>query len=53
MAGLIGLHAATACLFDDQTFGVAMGSWFDYHPTIQEAVGSEQVSGFMEAYLLS
>ncbi|KAI5478513.1 glycosyl-hydrolase [Pseudohyphozyma bogoriensis] len=34
---LIGLHAGTACLFDDEAFGVAMGSWFDYHPTIQNA----------------
>ncbi|BGP29343.1 hypothetical protein JCM10296v2_001082 [Rhodotorula toruloides] len=32
---LIGLHAGTACLFNDTAFGVAMGSWFDYHPQIQ------------------
>ncbi len=25
--GLVGLHAATACLFNDTAFGVAMGSW--------------------------
>ncbi|BGO88837.1 hypothetical protein NBRC10512_002193 [Rhodotorula toruloides] len=32
---LVGLHAGTACLFNDTAFGVAMGSWFDYHPQIQ------------------
>ena len=36
--GLVGLHAATACLFDDVSFGVGMGSWFDYHPAIQNVV---------------
>lgn len=25
--GLVGLHAATACLFEDKSFGVGMGSW--------------------------
>ncbi|KAK4705177.1 uncharacterized protein P7C70_g1040, partial [Phenoliferia sp. Uapishka_3] len=35
--GLVGLHAATACLFDDESFGVGMGSWFDVHPEIQNA----------------
>lgn len=25
--GLVGLHSATACLFEDLSFGVAMGSW--------------------------
>ncbi|KAK4050577.1 hypothetical protein OIO90_005044 [Microbotryomycetes sp. JL221] len=31
---LIGLHAGCACLFNTPQFGVAMGSWFNYHPTI-------------------
>ncbi|KAM0787958.1 hypothetical protein ACM66B_006162 [Microbotryomycetes sp. NB124-2] len=31
---LIGLHAGCACLFQTPSFGVAMGSWFNYHPTI-------------------
>ncbi|GAA5879299.1 hypothetical protein JCM16303_003156 [Sporobolomyces ruberrimus] len=34
---LVGLHAATACLFNDVAFGTAMGSWFNRHPTIQNA----------------
>ncbi|GAA6030092.1 hypothetical protein JCM8097_009251 [Rhodosporidiobolus ruineniae] len=34
---LVGLHAGTACLFNDTAFGTAMGSWFDYHPTISNA----------------
>ncbi|GAA5974092.1 hypothetical protein JCM11641_003429 [Rhodosporidiobolus odoratus] len=34
---LIGLHAGTACLFNDTAFGTAMGSWFDYHPDISNA----------------
>lgn len=25
--GFVGLHAATACLFNDTAFGVAFGSW--------------------------
>ncbi|GAA5848389.1 hypothetical protein JCM5353_004883 [Sporobolomyces roseus] len=32
---LVGLHAATACLFNDTAFGTAMGSWFHRHPDIQ------------------
>ncbi|BGP53190.1 hypothetical protein JCM8202_002745 [Rhodotorula sphaerocarpa] len=32
---LVGLHAGTACLFNDTAFGTAIGSWFDYHPPIQ------------------
>ncbi|BGP13267.1 hypothetical protein JCM10213_004963 [Rhodosporidiobolus nylandii] len=34
---LVGLHAGTACLFNDTAFGTAMGSWFDYHPDISNA----------------
>ncbi|GAA5936985.1 ThuA domain-containing protein [Sporobolomyces koalae] len=34
---LVGLHAATACLFNNTAFGTAMGSWFHRHPTIQNA----------------
>ncbi|GAA5910929.1 hypothetical protein JCM6882_001934 [Rhodosporidiobolus microsporus] len=34
---LVGLHAGTACLFNDTAFGTAMGSWFDYHPEISNA----------------
>lgn len=37
---LIGLHAATACLFNDQAFATSMGALFDYHPTISNAVSS-------------
>ncbi|KAL8291712.1 hypothetical protein RQP46_001970 [Phenoliferia psychrophenolica] len=42
--GLVGLHAATACLFEDESFGVGMGSWFDYHPTIQNATFLKLIS---------
>jgi len=35
---LVGLHAATACLFNDTAFGTAMGSWFHRHPDIQNVV---------------
>ncbi|GAA5969368.1 hypothetical protein JCM3765_001285 [Sporobolomyces pararoseus] len=40
---LVGLHAATACLFNDTAFGVAMGSWFNRHPTIQNATFTKLV----------
>ncbi|GAA5979135.1 hypothetical protein JCM10908_002816 [Rhodotorula pacifica] len=40
---LVGLHAGTACLFDDTAFGTAMGSWFDYHPTIQNVTFTKLV----------
>ncbi|GAA5914518.1 ThuA domain-containing protein [Sporobolomyces salmoneus] len=29
---IVGLHSATACLFNDTAFGTAMGSWFNRHP---------------------
>ncbi|BGP37209.1 hypothetical protein JCM10449v2_001114 [Rhodotorula kratochvilovae] len=32
---LVGLHAGSACLFNDTAFGTALGSWFDYHPDLQ------------------
>ena len=35
---LVGLHAGSACLFEDQAFGTALGSWFDYHPDLQNVV---------------
>ncbi|GAA6009816.1 hypothetical protein JCM11491_000825 [Sporobolomyces phaffii] len=41
---LVGLHAATACLFNDTAFGVAMGSWFHRHPTIQNATFTKLVN---------
>ncbi|GAA6064377.1 hypothetical protein JCM10212_000486 [Sporobolomyces blumeae] len=40
---LVGLHAATACLFNDTAFGVAIGSWFNRHPTIQNATFTKLV----------
>ncbi|GAA5981958.1 hypothetical protein JCM5350_006580 [Sporobolomyces pararoseus] len=40
---LVGLHAATACLFNDTAFGTAMGSWFNRHPTIQNATFTKLV----------
>ncbi|GAA5837424.1 hypothetical protein JCM3766R1_000442 [Sporobolomyces carnicolor] len=41
---LVGLHAATACLFNDTAFGTAMGSWFHRHPTIQNATFTKLTS---------
>ncbi|KWU45764.1 class I glutamine amidotransferase-like protein [Rhodotorula sp. JG-1b] len=41
---LVGLHAGTACLFNDTAFGTAMGSWFDYHPTIQNVTFTKLVN---------
>ena len=64
---LVGLHAGTACLFNDTAFGTAMGtsqdepimlsllsadfarlagSWFDYHPTIQNVVSASHACRF-------
>lgn len=36
--GFVGLHAATACLFEDVSFAVGMGALFSYHPAIQNVV---------------
>ncbi|GAA97484.1 uncharacterized protein L969DRAFT_43198 [Mixia osmundae IAM 14324] len=35
--GLIGIHSGNAALFDVPFFGTALGAFFDYHPTLQEA----------------
>ncbi|ODN92146.1 glycosyl-hydrolase [Cryptococcus wingfieldii CBS 7118] len=32
-----GVHAASACLFNDTNYEQAVGAFFDYHPTIQSA----------------
>ncbi|RSH78231.1 uncharacterized protein EHS24_002695 [Apiotrichum porosum] len=32
-----GVHAASACLFNDTTYLQAVGALFDYHPEIQQA----------------
>ncbi|WRT70238.1 uncharacterized protein IL334_007233 [Kwoniella shivajii] len=32
-----GVHAASACLFNDENYQQAMGAFFDYHPPIQTA----------------
>nr|XP_031860442.1 uncharacterized protein CI109_004052 [Kwoniella shandongensis]KAA5527514.1 hypothetical protein CI109_004052 [Kwoniella shandongensis] len=32
-----GVHAASACLFQDNTYLQAVGAYFDYHPTLQTA----------------
>ncbi|GAA5898669.1 hypothetical protein JCM8208_004728 [Rhodotorula glutinis] len=40
---LVGLHAGAACLFNDTAFGVALGSWFDYHPDLQDVTFTKLV----------
>lgn len=35
-----GIHSASACLFNDTDYANAVGAYFDYHPTLQPAVGS-------------
>ncbi|WVQ84484.1 hypothetical protein IAT38_006636 [Cryptococcus sp. DSM 104549] len=32
-----GVHSASACLWNDTSFGKAIGAYFDYHPEIQTA----------------
>ncbi|WWC64586.1 uncharacterized protein I303_107197 [Kwoniella dejecticola CBS 10117] len=32
-----GVHAASACLFNDENYQQAVGALFDYHPPIQDA----------------
>lgn len=34
----IGVHAASACLFNTSFYGEVVGALFDYHPELQEAV---------------
>ncbi|SCV72459.1 BQ2448_3996 [Microbotryum intermedium] len=41
---LLAFHAGTACLFRMPEFGVAIGSWFDYHPDISNATFTKLVS---------
>ncbi|GJN87845.1 hypothetical protein Rhopal_000800-T1 [Rhodotorula paludigena] len=41
---LIGLHAGSACLFNDTAFGTALGSWFDYHPDLQNVTFTKLMS---------
>lgn len=35
----VGVHSASACLFNDSTYAKAIGAYFDYHPRLQQAVG--------------
>lgn len=35
--GLIGVHSASAALFDDPWYGQAFGAFFNYHPYFQNA----------------
>lgn len=41
---LIGLHAGTACLFNDTSFAVAIGALFSDHPTIGNATFNRLVA---------
>jgi len=33
----VGVHSASACLFNTTSFGQELGAWFDYHPDITNA----------------
>lgn len=34
----IGIHAGSACLYDDKKYAQLVGAHFDYHPSLQQAV---------------
>lgn len=39
----VGVHSASACLYDDKVYEEAVGAHFDYHPKLQEAVSGSTV----------
>lgn len=34
--GFVGVHSASACLYDTPFYGRLIGAFFDYHPEIQQ-----------------
>lgn len=38
----MGVHAASAALFNTSSYQREVGALFDYHPTLQEAVRSHR-----------